>query len=285
MYTIIDVSDSNSIKSWDTVKDHVDGVILRVGYRGYGKAGNIKIDAKFDKYVQRLIALRIPWGVYMITQAVCSTEGAQEYYWVKETLSHYDCKDMLLGIWCDTEWSGSATRTGRGDLINKYDRTSAVCGFCDALIKDNQYGGIYASESWLSAQLVWSIVKNYKLWVANYSKKPNISCDMWQKTNNGVIDGVNRRVDVSERYVPIIKESNPIVLNPYQEPTRTIYKGCKGDDVKWVQWELNQKGYNLQCDGSFGKLSDTALRDYQRVHLLKVDGRCGSGTRSCMKND
>ena len=78
--------------------------------------------------------------------------------------------------------------------------------------------------------------------------------------------------------------------NPYPVPTQTIkyVKGnttMKGDDVKWVQWELREAGYDIEIDGSFGPLSDEALRAYQAQHGLVVDGKCGPKTRACMQTD
>ena len=79
-------------------------------------------------------------------------------------------------------------------------------------------------------------------------------------------------------------------VNPNAEPTRTIkyvagQKTMKGDDVKWVQWELVQAGYDIEIDGSFGPASDAALRAYQAQHGLVVDGKCGPATRKSMRED
>lgn len=52
--------------------------------------------------------------------------------------------------------------------------------------------------------------------------------------------------------------------NPYTRPTRLLKKGYKGDDVKYIQWGLNRKGYKLQEDGSFGALTENAVYDFQK---------------------
>ena len=72
-------------------------------------------------------------------------------------------------------------------------------------------------------------------------------------------------------------------VNPYPEPIKTIYKGCEGEDVKWVQYELCENGIIVDVDGQCGKKTDKAIRDYQKKHGLTVDGRCGSATRKNMK--
>lgn len=71
--------------------------------------------------------------------------------------------------------------------------------------------------------------------------------------------------------------------NPYPEPARTLSRGMKGNDVKWLQYYLNLSGFNLKCDGSFGALTEQALRRTQNALSLQVDGKCGKLTRNALK--
>lgn len=78
--------------------------------------------------------------------------------------------------------------------------------------------------------------------------------------------------------------------NPYKKPARTIYYDhlnkqvvCTGDDVKWVQWELREAGFEIEIDGRFGPASDKALKEFQQSCKIKVDGRCGPDTRKHLK--
>lgn len=73
--------------------------------------------------------------------------------------------------------------------------------------------------------------------------------------------------------------------NPYKEPTKDIKKGSSGEGVKWVQWELNQKGANLKIDGIVGDNTIKAIKAYQKKNGLTVDGIVGSKTRARMKKD
>ena len=68
--------------------------------------------------------------------------------------------------------------------------------------------------------------------------------------------------------------------NPYSPPVALIRKGIKGDGVRWVQYQLNQRGYNLIVDGIFGDLTLGAVLDFQRKNNLVVDGLVGPATRS-----
>ncbi len=71
--------------------------------------------------------------------------------------------------------------------------------------------------------------------------------------------------------------------NPYPIPTRTIKyvagNTMKGDDVRWVQLELVEAGYNIEIDGSFGPASNEALLAFQASCKISVDGKCGPDTR------
>ncbi len=72
-------------------------------------------------------------------------------------------------------------------------------------------------------------------------------------------------------------------VNPYKEPSETIYKDCKGDTVKWVQWELVEAGFDLVIDGDCGPKTDKAIKDFQQSCKIGVDGRVGPITRKAFK--
>ena len=76
--------------------------------------------------------------------------------------------------------------------------------------------------------------------------------------------------------------------NPYPVPTRTLKRTCTGDDVKWLQYELNKRGLNIgSIDGIFGNKTYTALCNYQKQQdgKLAVDGMCGAQTRNSLLNN
>ncbi len=58
-----------------------------------------------------------------------------------------------------------------------------------------------------------------------------------------------------------------------------LKQGCKGQDVKDLQTLLNKHGATLKDDGDFGKLTDAAVREFQKKNPpLKVDGIVGPQT-------
>lgn len=74
--------------------------------------------------------------------------------------------------------------------------------------------------------------------------------------------------------------------NPYKEPTANIRQGSKGDGVKWVQWNLKNKGYDIGSagiDGDCGKSTAAAIIKFQRDKGLSADGICGANTREKLR--
>lgn len=75
----------------------------------------------------------------------------------------------------------------------------------------------------------------------------------------------------------------PKTGNPYPEPTKAVKINSKGNDVRWLQYELNTKGYKLIVDGIAGNMTIGALLDFQKKNNLVVDGICGTLTRAALK--
>lgn len=86
-------------------------------------------------------------------------------------------------------------------------------------------------------------------------------------------------------------------VNPYKEPTRTVTSKlnallcgknadeyiCKGEAVRWVQWELIEAGFDIEEDGSCGRQTLAAIKEFQRSCKLTEDGLCGPATRKALK--
>ncbi len=70
----------------------------------------------------------------------------------------------------------------------------------------------------------------------------------------------------------------------YPKPERALYYNSSssvmtGDDVKWVQSCLNIVGISCDIDGSFGPGTRDAVKSFQSMYGLSVDGSCGEQTK------
>lgn len=67
--------------------------------------------------------------------------------------------------------------------------------------------------------------------------------------------------------------------NPYSKPKKNVRMNSRGNDVRWVQYALNQRGgYGLIVDGIAGEKTVAAIRDFQSRNGLDVDGIAGVAT-------
>lgn len=108
---------------------------------------------------------------------------------------------------------------------------------------------------------------------------------LYNKGGGKVLAGLTRRRE-AERTLFLsggVTETQPINHNPYPEPTKNVRLNSRGNDVRYLQYELNQRGYKLKVDGIAGQLTIGALIDYQKKAGLNPDGICGSLTRASLK--
>ena len=126
-------------------------------------------------------------------------------------------------------------------------------------------------------------VGNLKKLVAN--RTPEQIADamlLYNKGSGKVLAGLVRRRQ-AEHDLFCKNVIMPAEGNPYPEPTKNIRLNSRGNDVRWLQYELNRKGhYKLIIDGIAGKKTIEALIDYQFTHGLEPDGVCGALTRKSL---
>lgn len=72
----------------------------------------------------------------------------------------------------------------------------------------------------------------------------------------------------------------------YPVPKTSLSRGARGEAVKWVQFHLAAWGiYKGKTDGSFGAQTEDAVRNFQKLTGLAVDGHVGPATRKMLRGD
>ena len=74
-YSVIDVSKHNGVIDWDTTKENVDGVIIRVGH---GNDSTKQDDPQAIRNMEECERLGIPYGVYLYSYALNNAEAESE---------------------------------------------------------------------------------------------------------------------------------------------------------------------------------------------------------------
>jgi hypothetical protein len=89
--------------------------------------------------------------------------------------------------------------------------------------------------------------------------------------------------------LPVVPEAPKAADCPYAYPAITIRFTMQGNEVRWLQWQLNRHGSDLVVDGIFGNKTLESLKNFQRTHRdvykrqLIVDGVAGSLTKYELK--
>lgn len=199
----IDISSHNGNIDWKKVKaSGVDYVILRVGFRGYGEAGTLKLDANFEKNIKGATAAGLDVGVYFYSQAITVQEALEEASVTVKYIKNYKIK---YPVYFDTEFSG-----GRADKLSKSQRTELAVAFCEAVKKEGYTPGVYASKSFFYDNLVFSKLQGYEIWLAHYTSQTDFKYNyrMWQYTSKGTVGGISGNVDVNISYYDYAAKSD-----------------------------------------------------------------------------
>ena len=86
----------------------------------------------------------------------------------------------------------------------------------------------------------------------------------------------------------LINATVPVNGNPYKEPTKAVRFNTKGNDARWLQYELNRRGAKLIVDGIIGEKSINKLIEFQKKAFpndpSEWDGICGEKTKKALKS-
>lgn len=66
--------------------------------------------------------------------------------------------------------------------------------------------------------------------------------------------------------------------------SRTLQEGMSGSDVKTLQHDLTQTGFKVPADGSFGPITEKAVKSFERRYKLAVDGVASSAFDTTLRH-
>lgn len=197
----IDVSKYQSGLDWDKIKKSgVSFVIIRIGYRGYGAAGNLVKDPMFEEHFTNARNAGLKVGVYFFTQAVNEAEAQEEADGCNWALNG---RMLDYPIFYDTEASTAPRGTGRADGLGVEDRTKCAIAFCERVKELGYKPGVYASTTWYRKRVDYNTLRSrYTIWNAHYGVSASpIGCDMWQGTRTAHINGYSGELDANISYI------------------------------------------------------------------------------------
>lgn len=232
----LDISSSQTIVDYAKLKSKIDGIIIKLGFTGYGTNKPAFSDG-WKTHFNNLKDKGIDLGVYYFTIAYTEEMVDLETDWVIRQLKEAE-KDgfrFTLPIFVDCE----AQKNSAGwTNLPKERRSELMKRWMDNMRRAGYYTGIYAGvNTWKhNTILVTSMLEGYDKWMAQYYTvnqypgEAGKAYTAWQYTSKGVGSDYGLKagqvVDVSHCYVDyptIIRNGgwNRFTKEIVEEPKKT----------------------------------------------------------------
>lgn len=187
---VIDVSSYNGTVNWKKVKDQeINHAMLKIGSGINGKRKGTQ-DGKFSVNFRNAGYAAIHRGVYYYSYALTVEDAKKEAGHCLKLLKDHGVQpsDLDLPVALDIE-EKAVFGTG------KENTTAITKTFCEEIKKAGFEPMVYSSASALKNYFSYSMIKQYKIWVAHYTKaaEPDIPFpyQMWQYTSQASVPGAN----------------------------------------------------------------------------------------------
>ena len=163
-------------------------VIIRAGY---GKEKSQK-DNMFETNYKNAKSAGLKVGAYWFSYAMSPSTATAE---ADACLSCIKGKKFELPVYYDMEYQPAMSTSNS-------NYTKMAVNFCNKLKSNGFKSGVYSSASVYDYLLNRTTLKNngISIWNAEWYTKPSITCDVWQYSDNGRINGISTNVDLNYIY-------------------------------------------------------------------------------------
>jgi GH25 family lysozyme M1 (1,4-beta-N-acetylmuramidase) len=280
MKKLIDISQHNGIVNFNKVKTSgIDGVIIRAGF------GRCNKDPNFDSYINGAIKAGIKYiGIYYFSYAYTLQMARREAQFCNDIISPYR-KYINLPVFFDWEYDSMRFAKKNGYTLGRATITELNVVFCDRISELGYKAGYYLNLDYQRNFIDVSKLTEYQKWFAYYkSDLDNNSCDFWQYSSSGAVNGVRGNVDMNYYFdsAQSLKPSTPSAPATKPKPQtitdeeynmKLIKRGSTGKAVK--VWQII---IGTTVDGIFGTITEQKTIEFQKKYGLVKDGVVGAKT-------
>lgn len=181
MAVVIDVSGHDGLIDWDSAKEHIEGVIIRIGY---GNDYAYQDDKQAVQNMDECERLGIPYGVYIYSYAMTMQETESE---ISHTLRMLKGRNPVRGVWFDMEDADEYKKNHGMDVYSEEDRTllTDICiRFIEEMHSRGYITGVYANYEYYKNVLDTNrlyMTEGFNMWLAHWDvEEPDMDCMMWQ---------------------------------------------------------------------------------------------------------
>lgn len=197
-YFGIDVSSYQGDINWQLVReDGVEFAFLRLGFRGYGEEGNIRLDDKFEANYEGAHNAGLDVGVYFYSQAISVEEAIEEAHFVLDKLNGRPLEYPIVFDW-ETVYTGSDEDIPRTEDVMPHTLTLSAIAFCETIQDAGYEAMIYTNKRQAVLKYDMRQLANYPVWLAQYNTTLSYiyDFDIWQY-GVGTVDGIEGEVDLN----------------------------------------------------------------------------------------
>lgn len=206
---VVDISTWNKKIDFETLKDNVDGVIIRCGYGSDIKSQD---DEWWERNVSECERLGIPYGVYLYSYA---TSAAMVQSETEHILRLIKGRNLQYPVFIDLE-DRSQRPYFNADWFIKMGEQIEAEGF---------WFGVYANLDWFR-NVIGNKLDRFVRWVAQYNSTLDTYGDMWQYTSNGYVKGISGRCDLNICYrdfpAEILAKKNGTTVEKEEKPEEIV---------------------------------------------------------------
>lgn len=206
------------------------GVIIRAGY------GKNNIDKRFKENIRHALAAGLKVGIYWFSYAYTTEMARKEAEYCLQAIKGYN---VTLPVFFDWEYDSMSYAQKNGVKPTKNLITQMYGTFCKTIKKAGYKAGYYDNPDYLKNHVNQDELKGYYFWLAHYTSKRSMVCDIWQYSDKGRVDGINGAVDMNELInTKLIEEPRPAKKEP-TTTAATTYKVKKGDTLSSIAKKYN----------------------------------------------
>lgn len=194
----IDVSEHNGVIDWEKVKGA--GVRFAMVRGGYG----LTVDKRAARNLSECNRLGIPCGVYWFSYALTAEQAAQEAAFCLAFLKPYR---VDFPVTFDLEYDSVNRAAAKGVRIGMTEASGMARAFLRAVRKAGYIAVNYSNVDYLRRYFDRAVQEEFPLWLAQWPggtpelDAPPRTCDVWQYSQRGKVDGIGTDVDLDVCYV------------------------------------------------------------------------------------
>ena len=193
----IDVSKYQELIYWEKVKAAgIDFAILRAGLGKY----ITQIDPRFEQNAFGALGVGLHVGVYWFSYATSPDEAKEEARLCADTIAPYKGK-FDFPVYFDYEYDSERYSKEQGVTPTQELREALAKAFCEEIEAHGWRAGVYTNNDYLKNRWRLDVLKQWEIWLADYTGGPDVSCGMQQTSSTGTVDGISGNVDMDTAFV------------------------------------------------------------------------------------